>query len=114
MAEFFGFSATRPGTSMARLHRPFFPVSTNACDLKDPSKYCPPTAQLPPAAHDTDVTVASLPALAGPTAPAVLAVLAVICTAKLAVAVVDAGTIAAVIAATATKTLGRIRSPAAR
>src|SRR5262245_29696114 len=97
MLAFFELSAASPGTAVASPQWPFFSVRTNACP-PDSSTYCPPAAQLPPEAHDTEFTTPSLGEL-------------VRCAASAVADSIPAARIGAVIAATAIRLL-RICAPA--
>src|SRR5215467_8755351 len=55
------FTAAVPGTSIALRHRPPASVTTNAGKWWCNALYCPPAAQLPAAAHDTERTSATPP-----------------------------------------------------
>src|SRR5215472_11362323 len=64
MVALLGLRAARPGTSMPVPHWPFRSVRANASACPDGLTYCPPAAQSPSGAHDTDFTAASLARLA--------------------------------------------------
>src|SRR6266568_5140904 len=54
------FRAAVPGTSIALRHRPPASLTTNACSWPK-ARYCPPAAQPPAAAHDTERMAANPP-----------------------------------------------------
>src|SRR6266700_1115482 len=54
------FRAAVPGTSIALRHRPPASLTTNACSWPK-ARYCPPAAQPPAAAHDTERMAAAPP-----------------------------------------------------
>src|SRR5215470_11043821 len=55
------FTAAVPGTSIALRHRPPASLTTNAGKWWCKALYCPPAAQPPAAAHDTERIAASPP-----------------------------------------------------